>query len=70
MTLYRSDIFLSWGGIIDQSVETLIMILLSASLASLFPPYFGEFAVILRSYWTDTCSNNFGTNCGSEGPQI
>ena len=41
MTLYCADILLIWGGIILRSIESLMMILLSGSLASLIPPSFG-----------------------------
>ena len=41
MNVYCEEIFLSWGGIIDRSVEPLMMILFSTSLDPLSPPTFG-----------------------------
>ena len=66
MTLYRAELFLVWGGRIDHSAESLMMILLSASLASLSPTYSGGLTVLLLSSQTDIFSKNFGTNCGLE----
>ena len=39
MIFYRELIFLSWGGRILHKVEPLVMVLLSAHLASLSPHY-------------------------------
>ena len=47
MTLYRVDIFLSWGGIIYRSAESLIMILFYASIVSLIPPSSWGVAIML-----------------------
>ena len=49
MTLYISDIFI-WGGNSECNVESLIMILFSAYLASLSPPYDCSLAMMLWSY--------------------
>ena len=46
MTLYHADILLSSGGIIDRSVELLMMILLSASLESLSPLSYGGLTML------------------------
>ena len=47
MTLYRVYIFLGWGGIIARSVESLMMVLLSASLSSLIPPSYVVLTILL-----------------------
>ena len=47
MTLYHTDIFLSLGNIIEHSVESLMVILLSAYLASLGPTYSGVLVMLL-----------------------
>ena len=47
MTLYREVIFLCWCGRILRKVESTIMILLSASLASFSPHPYGETTMIL-----------------------
>ena len=62
MTLYRADILLSWGDRIDHIIESLLMILLSESLASLSPPSSGGLTMILLVSRTDSHSKNFETN--------
>ena len=57
--LSRGHIF-SWGGRIFCNVESLMVILLSLSLAYFSPSSSGGLTMILRSYCTETCNNNFG----------
>ena len=52
------------GGEILCKVESLVMILLFASLASLSTPYSGGLTIILCSSLTDNRNKKFGTNCG------
>ena len=47
-----------------RKVESLMMVLLSTSLASLSPTSYGVINILLCSYLTDTCNYNLGTNCG------
>ena len=42
MTMYLASIFLIWGDRIERIVESLMMILLYESIASLRPPYSGD----------------------------
>ena len=70
MNLYRENIFLSWRGRIDRSVESPMMILLSTYIECLVPNSSGGPTMLLWSSRTYNCSNNFKTNCGSEGPSI
>ena len=63
---YWSVIFLSWGGNILRNVESRMMMLSYASLASISPPYFGGLAMLLCSYQTDNLNNILGTNCGPD----
>ena len=58
ITLYRSVILFSWGGKMLHSVESLIMILLSASLASLSPPSYGGLTKILLSSMNNNCDKS------------
>ena len=46
------------------------MILFSASLDYLSPPSIGSITRLLWSSRMDTCSNNFGTSCGSVWPSM
>ena len=62
ITLYPEVIILSWGGRIFHNVESLIIILLSWSLASFSPPFSGGIPVLLWSSCTETCKNNFGAD--------
>ena len=62
--------FFNCGGNSEHNVESLIMILFSASLASLSPPFSLSLTGLLWSPLKDTCSNNFGTSCGSVWPSI
>ena len=57
--------FLNWVGNNECNVESPIMILFYASCTSLIPPYSGSLENMLWSYLIETCSNNFGTSCGS-----
>ena len=70
LTFYLSVIFLSWGGNILRKVESLIMMLYSASLSSLVTPSSGGLAILLCSSLTNNFNNNFVTNCGSAWPSI
>ena len=63
MTLYCADIFFSWGGNSERNVKSLIMILFSAFIASLSPPYTESPTRMLWSSQMDTCSYFFGTIC-------
>ena len=47
ITLYRADIFLSWGRKILRIVESLMMVLFSAYLSSLIPPSYGGLTIAL-----------------------
>ena len=62
--------FLNWGGNNEHNVESLIMILLSESIASLIPPSSGSLTRMLWSYLTETFSNNFGTIFGLVWPSM
>ena len=62
MTLYCADCF-SWGGNSEHNVESMIMILFSAYLASLSSTSTGSLTRLLWCSQIDTCSNNFGTGC-------
>ena len=53
-----------------RQVESLMMILLFASIDSLKPPYSGELIVLLCSSMTNTCNNNLRSNCGSTRPEM
>ena len=55
ITLYHEFIFLSWVKNVLRSIESLMIILLSAYLASLSPPSYGGITMLLRSSQTDTC---------------
>ena len=68
--LYLDDVFFNWGGNNERNVESLIMILLSAYLASLSPSYTGSLTMMLWSSRTETYSNSFGTSCGSVLPPM
>ena len=70
ITLYHADIFLGWCGKILRSIESLMMILLSASLASLIPLPSDGITIILWSYCTYTYDKTVGTKCVSELPLI
>ena len=65
VTLYLEVIFFSWVGKMLREVESLMMILLYAYLASLGPPSSGGFTMIICSSMSDTRNNNSGNNCGS-----
>ena len=58
-------IFFSWGGKMLRKFESLMIMLLSASIASLIPPSSGGLNMLLYRYLTNTFNNNFGNNCGS-----
>ena len=62
MILYQEVVFLSWGGRILRKVESMTMILLSASIYDLNPTSYGVLNMILWTYLTVTCNNNFGTS--------
>ena len=64
ISLYWSVILLSCGGNVLYKVESLMMMLSSASITSLRPNYSGGLTMLLCSSLTDNCNNNFGTNCG------
>ena len=70
ITLYLDDVFLNWGGNNKRNFKSLIMILLSASLASLIPPSSGTLTRLLWIYRTYNWSNNFGTTCGLVGKSM
>ena len=46
---------LNWDGNNERNIESLIMLLFSASIASLSPPYTGSLTSMLWSSWTDNC---------------
>ena len=48
-----------------HKVESMMIILSSAYIASFGTPYGGVIYMLLFSSLIDTCNNNFGTNCGS-----
>ena len=62
--------FFGWGDSSELNVESLIMILFSAYLASLSPPFSGSLTSLLWSSHTDTWSNNFGKFCGMVWPSM
>ena len=64
ITFYWEAIFFSWGGKILRKVESLMMILFSASLDSLSPTSYVGSTILLCIYLTNTFNNNSGTNCG------
>ena len=66
ITLYRVFVFFSWGGNMLRKVESQMMILSYAYLASFSPPSPGVLAMILCSSLTGTYNNNFETNCGPD----
>ena len=66
ITFYREKIFLIWGGRIDSSLESTMLILLATSFTYLISPSSGGLTTILWSYRIDTCINSFETNFGSE----
>ena len=70
VTLYWSVIFFSWCVKMLRKVESLIVVLLSASLASLGPPSSGGINMLLWSSLTNTWNNNFIDNCVSVCPSI
>ena len=53
-----------------HEVESLMMILSSSSLVSLSLPLSASLTRLLWISLTDTCSDNFGTICGSVWPSI
>ena len=57
MNFYYEVIILSWGGVIFHKVESLMMILFLASLASFSPIYSGGITMLLCSPCIDTCKN-------------
>ena len=65
ITLHWEVILLSWGGNMLCKVESLMMMLYSESLESLSIPSSGGINIILCGSLTDTCTTNFGTNCGT-----
>ena len=64
ITLYFDE-FLKWDGNNKRNVESLIMILFSASISSLIPLYTGILTKLLLFYQTETLSNSFGKKYGS-----
>ena len=62
--------FFSWGGNSESNIESLIMILFSVYLVSLIPPPSGYLTRLLWSSLKDTCTNNFGKNCGQVWPSM
>ena len=62
MKLYWELIFLSCYGRILNKIESLMIILLSASLDFFSPHYSGWIEILLGSSCTKTCYNNFGIN--------
>ena len=63
-TLYKTVLVLSWGGNMLRKVESLMVMLSSAYLATSGTPYAGELTMLLCSFLTGTCNKNFGNNCG------
>ena len=53
--------FFYWSGRILRKVESLMMILLSGSISSFSPPYYGGIKMLLYSSLIETYNNNFGT---------
>ena len=58
--LYQEVIFLSWGGRIFFNVESLMVILLSLSVASFGTPSYGVLTMKLCSSRAEFYNNNFG----------
>ena len=63
ITLYQAVTLLSWGGNMLRKVESIMMMLSSASIASFSSPYSVGITILCYSSLTDTCNENFGTNC-------
>ena len=70
MNLYLDDICFHWGDNSERNVESLIMILFSASLTSLSPPLYVSLIRLLWSSLTDTCSKKIETSYGPVGTSI
>ena len=68
--MYLEVIFFSWGGKFLRNIESLMMLLLSASFAYLRPPSSGGLTTLLCIYLTNTWHNNLGTNCGTTWPSM
>ena len=60
MTLYNEVIYLSSYGIIFHEFESMMMILLYASIASLSTTSSGGLTILLWGSRTETCNTNFG----------
>ena len=65
ITLYQETIFFSWGVKMLRKAESLMMILLYASLASLSTPSFGGLTMLLHSSLNNTYNDNVRANGGS-----
>ena len=59
---------INWGGNNERNVESLMMILSSASVAYLSPQSTGSLTIMLWSSQMETCSNNFGTTWSLRWP--
>ena len=65
ITLYQEVIFFSWGGKMLRNVESLIMVILSAHIASSITTTYVGLNMLLYISLTDTCNKTFVTNCVS-----
>ena len=65
VTLFWVVTCLSWGRNMLRKVESMMMMLSYASLAFFSPPSYGGISILLFISLTDTCSKNFGSDCGS-----
>ena len=70
ITMYWEVTFFSWGGRILRKVVSMMIILLSLSLASFSTPSSGVLTIILWSSRAETYNNHFGINCFSESLSI
>ena len=61
MNFYCTEFLLSWGDNSELNVESMIMVLLYASLASFGQPFTGSLTGMLWSYRKDTCCKIFET---------
>ena len=62
MNVYRDGFFLSWGGRILSKVESVMVILLSVSLAYFVLPSSVRINIRLCSSLAETLNNNSGPN--------
>ena len=65
INVYQEVIFFSWGGKSLHKVELLMILLLSASIASLRTPSYGWLNMLLCSSMENNCNKNVVTNCGT-----